>query len=426
MHPAKELIGLKSNKLQGKKIVLGITGSIAAVETIKLIHDLIRHGADVYPVLTKAASKIIDPEAVRYASSNKPITQLTGEVEHVALCGLVKDRADMLLIAPCTANTISKIANGIDDTTVTTFATTAIGSKIPIFIVPAMHSCMYEHPIIQENIWKLSNKNLNIEIINPILSENKYKLPSHNEIISRVIKKLWKGDLLKKRVLIIAGATVEKIDDMRVLTNQSTGATGIALAMQAFLRGADVELWLGAATLQPTEFIKYERFQNVGDLKSKVMCLNDNLRNGKKVGKSGVNNKNFDIIIVCAAISDYTPSSKIQGKLPSGKKSIELKLVPTEKIIKIIRKKTPNSFLMGFKAESGLSEKELIEKATQRLKDWQLNMIGGNDLANVTEKSNHIIIIQSDKKPIHVKGDKNIIGERIFNEIVKHLKPSTP
>ncbi len=407
MHPANELRGQSSDRLYGKKIVLGITGSIAAVENVKLVHELIRHGAVVYPVMTSAVCKIIDPEALKFASGHTPITELTGDAEHVKLCGQVKDKADLLLIAPCSANTISKIAHGIDDTTVTTFATTAIGSKIPIIIVPAMHGSMYEHPIIQENIKKLKdNKKLNITFIEPVKAENKCKMPVIDDIVARIIRKLWLCDLDGKRVLVIGGATAEPIDDMRIITSLSTGETSIALAKQAFLRGADTVLWLGNANAELPGYIYTERFQSVNDLLRKVSTL-------KCMGKNA-----FQIIIVCAAISDYTVRSKYHGKIPSGKKKMNIELHPTPKIIKIIRKKAKNSFLVGYKAESKLEQKKLIAKAKERQKEWKLDMIIANDLAKVTRKKNEIFIIQPGKKYIELNGEKEYLGERIFDEIV--------
>jgi len=147
MHPADEIRGVKSKRLFKKKIVLGITGSIAAVESVKLSRELIRHGAEVFPVMTQSATKIIHPDSLEFSSGNKPIIELTGKTEHVSFCGRVKEPADLFIISPCTANTISKIAHGIDDTAVTTFATTAIGSGIPILIVPAMHLSMVSNSL---------------------------------------------------------------------------------------------------------------------------------------------------------------------------------------------------------------------------------------------------------------------------------------
>jgi phosphopantothenoylcysteine decarboxylase/phosphopantothenate--cysteine ligase len=405
-HPANELIGIKSHMLYDKKIVLGITGSIAAVETVKLAHELIRHGATVYPVLTKAACEIISPEALRFASGNAPITKLTGDVEHVKLCGLVNDKADLLLIAPCTANTISKIACGIDDTTVTTFATTAIGSKMPVIIVPAMHSSMYDHKIVQDNIKKLENMDLNIEFINPSRAENKRKLPAIDEIVSGVIRRLWKPDLGGNKILIIAGATAEPIDDMRILTNKSTGYTGIALARLAFYRGGDVTLWLGKSSEAPPDYIDTDRFGTVDELKTKVSKMNKTKRDS------------YDIIIVCAGISDYTIPKTLTGKLPSGKSKLELKLIPTTKIIELIRKKAPKSILVGFKAEANQPEKKIIENAHGRLSKWKLDMIVANDITKTKTKTNEIIIITPNRKQIKIQGKKETLADTIFDSIL--------
>jgi phosphopantothenoylcysteine decarboxylase/phosphopantothenate--cysteine ligase len=407
MHPSQDLFGQKSNKLSGKAIILGVTGSIAAVETVKLIHEMLRHGAQVIPVMTKAATEILDPNALLYASGIEPITKLTGEIEHVKYCGQTKSQADLLLIAPCTANTISKIANGIDDTTVTTFATTAIGSKIPILILPAMHGSMYEHPIIQKNINKLENKKLNIEFLQPTKSENKYKLPSNEEIIAHIIRKLWRPDLKNKRVLIISGATVEKIDDMRILTNRSTGATGVALAEQAYLRGAEVSVWVGNSTKRLSSYLDTQYFQSTSELKVMVSNL------------TGSGKNFYDIIIVCAAISDYTMAEPKKGKITSGKKALKLELKPTDKIIPIIVKRSPKSFLVGYKAEAKIKETELLNRAKDRLVKWKLNMIVANDLENVTEDKTKIIIINSNLDSIKKSGKKSEIAEAIFDQIIK-------
>ena len=137
-HPTLWIQGQKSSFLAGKTIVLGVTGSIGAVRVVELARELIRNGAEVHAVMTEAATRILHPDALHYATGNPAITELGGRVEHVEFCGL-KGRADLLLIAPATANTIGKIAYGIDDTPVTSFATTALGSGVPVIVVPAMH-----------------------------------------------------------------------------------------------------------------------------------------------------------------------------------------------------------------------------------------------------------------------------------------------
>ena len=142
--------------LAGKEIAIGVTGSIAAVETVRLIHALRRKGARVQPVMSTAAQGIIHPDALTYASGRQAITRISGFVEHVTYCG-DGGSASLLLIAPCTANTIGKIACGIDDTPVTTFATTALGSGMPVLIVPAMHHSMFRHPAVVRNIRTLES-----------------------------------------------------------------------------------------------------------------------------------------------------------------------------------------------------------------------------------------------------------------------------
>jgi len=159
--------GQKSASLSGKTIVLAVTGSIGAVRVIELARELIRNGADVYGVMSEAAQHIIHKDALHYATGHEVITDLAGEVEHVKFCG-AEGCADLLLIAPATANTIGKMAVGVDDTSVTTFATTAIGSGIPVIVVPAMHNSMYEHPAVMENIAKL--KSWDISFVGPHLS----------------------------------------------------------------------------------------------------------------------------------------------------------------------------------------------------------------------------------------------------------------
>jgi phosphopantothenoylcysteine decarboxylase/phosphopantothenate--cysteine ligase len=331
MHPVNELRFTKSHKLEGKRIVLGVTGSIASVECVKLARELIRHGAEVFPVMTEAAQKIIHPYSLKFATGNPPITEIDGGVQHVAFCGDVPDKADLLLIAPSTANTISKIAFGIDDTTVTTFATTAIGSKIPVVIVPAMHGSMYNHPIVLENIEKL--RSIGVMVIEPRLEENKAKMPEIDEIVENVIRILGPHDLDKKKVLVIAGSTEEAIDDIRVITNKSSGRTGVELALNAYERGGDVNIWMGRCSVDVPNFISTRRFSSTNELLNMVEEIN------------------HDIVIIPAAISDYSPDKK-NGKIPSGEENLNINLKPNPKIIQKI-KENSQGILVGFKAEFG-------------------------------------------------------------------------
>ena len=172
MHPAEEIFCEKSNKLRGKTVVIGITGSIAAPECFSAIRELIRHGAKVIPVMTQEAQKIVTPLAIEFASGQKPITELTGQTEHVQL--FEGGVADALLIYPATANTISKIATGVDDTPVTSMATIALGAGIPVAIAPAMHASMLNNPAVKENVEKL--KSWGVSFIGPHFKDNRAKV----------------------------------------------------------------------------------------------------------------------------------------------------------------------------------------------------------------------------------------------------------
>jgi len=401
MHPAEEIRGTKSRLLSKKQIILGLTGSIAAVETIKLARELIRHGAEVIPVMTQNATKIIHPDAIWFATGEKPITRLTGVTEHVTFCGQVKKPADLLLICPCTANTISKMAHGIDDTTVTTFATTAIGSKIPILIVPAMHISMYDHKIIQENIKKC--KKNGIKFIEPKIEKNKAKLPETEEIIANVIRETNKKKLSNKKILIIGGSTSEPIDDVRSITNRSSGKTAISLAKNAFYHGAQAELWYGKTSSEkPPIFIKTTIFETTNDLL-------------KMINKSNL--KKYDIIILCAAISDYIPE-KQKGKIPSGKNKVILELKPSQKIIKNIREetKTSKTKIIAFKLET--KKENLKEKATKLLKQNNIDYVIGNTTKNLGKNENEIWIFSKNRKTIHRKDKKENLAGYIL-DIVK-------
>ncbi len=394
MHPSHEIRATKDRALQGKKIVLGVTGSIAAVETVKLARELIRRGADVYPVMTPSATKIIHPDSLYFATGHKPVLELTGDVEHVQLCGDVEGHADLLLIAPSTANTISKIAMGIDDTPVTTFATTALGTGIPIMIVPAMHNTMYRNPAVMRNVEIL--KRYGVEFVEPKFEEKKAKMADNYEIVSRVVRSIGKGDLRGKRVLIVAGATEEEIDEMRVITNKSSGKTGIEMAIAAFERGADVELWLGKRSESPPSWIKTERFSDTASI---IRMIEESMMD-------------YHIIAVPAAISDYTPE-KQGGKIPSGMPELILRLKPAEKVLKRIRERF-DGILIGFKAEAVDDVEALIDRAMKRAEEYNLDIIVANRISDVgIEKTKAYIIKGNEVKGF--EGSKRELAERIFD-----------
>lgn len=383
-HSSKlEITGKISNRLANKRIVIGMTGSVAVVEIVHLARLLMRNGAEVFAAMTLAAMDLIHPNLIEWATGNSVITELTGQIEHVHLCGQHPDKADLLLIAPSTANTIGKIAGGIDDTVVTTMATTALGTGIPIAIVPAMHATMYENPIVIENIKKL--KKVGIVFIGPRIEEGKAKIASNDEILETVISLFTKKNFNGKKIVITAGPTRVWLDDIRFISNPSSGKMGIDIALEAASQGAEVILILGPTSEKVSNpYIKVIQIESPDNIISEIDKL-----------------KEIDIFISAAAISDYKPK-KVEGKIRSGKDNLEIQLIPTLKIIDYVKTKFPKSKIVGFKAETNISEKELITKAFESLEHHKIEMVVGN-LVNKPHQgfksdTNAVVIVKGDGK----------------------------
>jgi phosphopantothenoylcysteine decarboxylase/phosphopantothenate--cysteine ligase len=325
-----------------------------------------RLGADVFVVMTKMAEQIIHPDMMEWATGNPVVTELTGQVEHVQYGGEHKEHADLILIAPSTANTIGKIAAGIDDTPVTTLLTTAIGADIPVIIAPAMHASMYKHPIVKENIKKLQG--IGIEFLMPRFEEGKAKIPETEEIVDAVKKKLTKSkDLNGKRFLLTAGPTRAYIDAFRYITNPSSGKMGIAIAEEALMRGAEVTLILGPVTENPPSNSYVIKVETTEQMRDAVV--------------SELKNKKYDAAIFSAAASDWGPLERKFEKTPTSKKEWVLRLKVLPKIIAEVKKIDPKIFLVGFKAEYNITEEELIERSYKRLKEIKMDLIVANDVS---------------------------------------------
>jgi len=390
MHPSEEIYCEKSNRLRGKTIVLGITGSIAATECFAVIRDMVRHGAKVVPVMTESATKLVAPDAIEFASGMKPIVSMTGQTEHIKYLG-DPTAADLFIIYPATANTLSKIAMGIDDTSVTSMATVAIGSNIPVAVAPAMHLFMYANPAVVKNMETL--RSWGVHVIGPHSDGIRAKAASRDEVVSWAIKLLSRNDLWGKRVLVIGGRSEEPIDSMRMITNRSTGQMAVALAQRAFERGAEVELWMGGHTVPLPDFIPVRRFTTVSDLVKMVDSID------------------HDMVIVPAALADFTPSEAKEGKIPSDK-SFEMVLQPVPKVLPLIRKKCDK--VVGFKAESGLDLKDLEIKAKTRMNEYGLTAVVANDIDDAGRSTSSVILV-TERASRNITGTKAEVSDDILD-----------
>jgi len=377
-----DIVGSYGSELAGRRIVLCVAGSVAVYKAIELARLLMRHGADVHCVASNAATKLIKPDYFRWATGNQVITKLTGDLEHIDLADY--KRSDLIIVYPTTANTLGKLANGIDDTPVSTVLTVGFGSKIPIVMALAMHESMYDNAAVKKNIKFLKNK---IDFISPQMIEGKAKAAEPEDILEFVLKKFGFSSVLhKKRVLITAGPTVEFIDPVRVVTNLSTGKTGVLLANELVSAGARVTMIYGPGTAEPPEGAKIIPILTTRQMFDAV----------KKELK-----KKFDVVILAAAASDYTIERSNSSKIKSTRRNLVIKLKQAPKIIDQIKKLQKDVFLVGFKAETNLTKKALERKAREKMKRAKADLMIANDIGSDRYRKNpnynEILLVNSKK-----------------------------
>jgi phosphopantothenoylcysteine decarboxylase/phosphopantothenate--cysteine ligase len=389
-HPANN-VEHKGNYLEGKNVWVGVTGSVSCVETVGIIRELLRYGARVTVVANRAALELVGEKSLEFACGKPIIKEITGQVEHV----IAGHEADLLMIAPCCATSLGKMMNGIGDNPPMLVALTCIGAKTPMIIAPAMDKNMANSDIIQKNM-KAVKKFANV--IEPVMAEGKAKLPSKERLVAEACKMAGPKTLNRKKILIIGGGSSEPIDDVRVVSNRSSGRMAISLAESAFAMGADVDLWLGNANYECGSWIKTTRFEALSKLKSLVKSM-----------------KCYGAVIVPAALSDFIPE-QAKGKLDSAK-PITLKMKKAPKIINSIRKKH-KGLLYVFKLGARVSEKELLAKAEILLKSANC-VIANNSKSMGSDKSKVAIV---DKKNTEwISGSKVEISEKILDKIASEL-----
>lgn len=373
--------------LKGKTIVLAVTGSIAAVETVKLARELRRKGAEVHAVMSRDACGIITPDALVYATGNPAIERITGFVEHVAFCG-EGGKADLLLIAPCTANTIGKIACGIDDTPPTSFATTALGSRMPVVVAPAMHESMYRHPAVEKNLEILDS--FGIDVIPPKMEENRAKMPDIATIVLHAERAVMGSPLAGKRVLVTSGACREPLDDVRVLTTRSSGRMGKAIALQAYRLGADVTI-VHNDTIPCVKNIHTDDSTSMHDAVTGVL-----------------DSEGADYYISAAAISDYAPE-RHEGKIPSGEgQTIALNPLP-----KLIDRVLDRGDIRVVAFKMGWDERESAE----RLLDAGAAMVVMNTPDAMGGADGTFTLLKKDAGPVEIRGSKEEVAGLIWENL---------
>lgn len=378
-----EIRSSESSILEGRTILLAMCGSVAVLRCVELARLLIRNGAQVVPIMSDSACKMVGPQLVHWATGTAPITRLTGANEHVEYAGNGREHADLLLIAPATANTIGKIAHGIDDTVVTTFATTAIGQGLPIVIAPAMHEPMYNHPVVTRNLEDLNA--LGITVAPTVTAEGKSKMASPEHLLDLCIRGLPGAWLAGKHVVVTAGRTVEYLDPIRVITNNSSGKMGVAIARAAYRAGAEVTLIYGKGSATPPNGVRTVRVDTAAQMYKATLA----------------HANSADILVAAAAVGDWEAHERASGKITThGADTITVTLVPTPKIIDEVKKRNPGIFLVAFRAQHDLSREALLNDARARMKKASADMIAVNDVSHAGSgfetDTNELILIYSD------------------------------
>ena len=395
--------------LQGKTVLLCVTGGIAAYKMPNVARMLKKMHCNVHVIMTQNATNFITATTFETLTGNKCLIDTFDRnfefsVEHVALAKL----ADLVLIAPATANVIGKIANGIADDMLTT---TVMACTCKTLVAPAMNHNMYHNFIVQENLEKL--KKHGYEIIDPVCGmlangdTGDGKLPSEEELVDYVVRELaFPKDLAGKKILVTAGPTQESIDPVRYITNHSTGKMGYALAKMAMLRGAEVTLVSGRTALELPRFVEVVPVVSAEDMYQAVTTRA----------------KEQDIIIKAAAVADYRPATVAEEKIKKTEDAASIKLERTRDILAALGEDKGKTCLCGFSMET----EHMLENSRKKLKKKNLDMIVANNLkvegAGFGTDTNVITILTEEKELELPQMSKEEAANRILDELIKLLK----
>lgn len=412
VHPSHVIRGRTTQLLAGRRILVGVSGSIAAVEVPRIIRELIRHGAEVRAVMSPEATRIVTAEALEFATGHPPVVQLTGNVEHVTLLGPGEGRADLYLIAPATANTISKIAHGIDDTPVTSCASVALGGGVPMLVAPAMHADMGLNPAVRESLAKL--RSWGVGVIQGASVEGEEKIATPEEVAAAVLHRVAQGPWVGRRVVVIGGAAREPLDSVRSFTNESSGASAVALAAQAFFRGADVDLWAGALQVAVPSFVRPVRWKSVEDLLALARARSADLAAAA-------------VVLVPAALSDFTVD-RHPGKIRSRDHptlSVTLRLAP--KVLPELRRLAPRpSIMVAFKLLAGEGATRLEEEGRHLRKETDADWVVANDAATMGSASTNALVLPPRGTRHWIRAPKAEFAGSLLDEIGRTLAASRP
>ena len=379
------------------KIILGISGGIAAYKTVELARELTKKGYQVFPVLTSGAENFVSSLSLTTVTGNKVLKEVFTEADPILHITLT-DEADLILIAPATANIIGKIAHGIADDLLTTIVA---AKNCPVLICPAMNTRMYQNSIVQENLKRLVAHGFNI--LEPDSGSlacghvGPGRLPDIPEIVAEVEKLLQEKILKGIKVLVTAGPTREYIDPVRFITNKSSGKMGFALAEAFRNLGAEVYLVSGPVSLTPPPGVNFISVETTEEMAQKIDELFEKVQ----------------IVVKAAAVADFTPKEKFQQKLPK-KNSLTVDLIKTKDILKSLGERKVEQFLVGFAAQTH----DLENYAAKKLLEKNLDMIVANDVSRpdigFESEENEVEVFTKDGEKIFIpRATKKVVAQKL-------------
>lgn len=393
--------------LDDKKVVVGVSGGIAAYKTCELVRLLVKQGVSVKVVMTEAATKLISPATFSALSSNPVYVDTFGardEMQHISLARW----ADAIVIAPATANTIAKIAHGIADNLLTTVV---LAARVPVVVAPAMNVAMWENPATQDNMSIIIRRG--IVVVEPregelaCGEEGKGRLAEPEDILETILDILTPKLLEDKKIAVTAGPTREHIDPVRFISNPSSGKMGYAIAKVAKRMGARVTLVSGPVDLKPPAGVETIKVTSALEMQKALDNILDNL----------------DALVMVAAVSDFRPKYLGDKKIPKGSLPTVIEVEENPDILRWVAKKAPNVFRVGFSAETH----NLTKNAKRKLKEKGCNLIVANDVSVKDigfASDKNAVIVFDDFGEVFRTGvaDKEEIAYKLMQEVAKRLE----
>ena len=401
-HPVSDIKSVVSRELEGKCVLVAVTGSVAAYKSVDYVRGLIKRGAEVHVMMTREASKLVSPMLFEWATGNPVITELTGMTEHIYMAR----KCDALVIIPATLNIITKISQGITDENVSLTTVSFIGYHKRVLIIPAMHRNMYETIYTEKHLGMLERMD-EVYILRPRVVDNALKIHEIDDIIRWSIPVILRGhDLQGLKILVTAGATREYLDRVRFITNPGSGRMGVELAVEAYSRGANVTLVAGSLRVRVPDYIEnIVRVETTEEMAEAVERLTSSER--------------YDIIISPASPVDFKPAKFFDEKIRSGRE-LTITLKPTPKVLSRIVKRP--SILVAFVADVVESIDELREMAYMKMKKHDAEMavannVGRSDIGFGSEYNEVLLAYKNGRYEISPKMRKEEISRFILDRV---------